>query len=100
MIYTYDELLAMPTLHSGHFANLKVGTGEIRIWVSRMTIEDGELDPVQVERFEDGRWVDRTRGPGAVYLVQGQGCRAGVPTRDGHMIRVDRDGTQRIERER
>jgi len=100
MIYTYDELLAMPTLHSGHFANLKVDTGKIRIWVSRMTMEDGEIDPVQVERFEGGCWVDRTRGPGAVYLVQGQGIRAGVGMRDGYRIRVDRDGTQRIERQR
>ena len=78
MIYTYDELERMPTIHSGQYADLKIDTGDLRIWVSRMTIADGELDPVQVERLEDGRWVDRTRGPGQVYVCQGQGARAGV----------------------
>lgn len=86
MIYTYDELERMPTLHSGHFANLKVDTGTLRIWVSRMTIADGELDPIQVERLENGVWIDRTRGPGAVYVCQGQGMRAGVRV-DGQWIR-------------
>lgn len=44
--YTLAELQAMPTLHSGHFDNLKVdqyvGTRpELRVWLSRMTVEDG-----------------------------------------------------------
>ena len=83
MIYTYSELTAMPTLRSGHFANLKVDTGEIRIWVSRCSLADGELDPVQVECLEDGCWIDRTRGPGAVVVAQGQGVRAGIHTEGG-----------------
>ena len=94
MIYTYDELVAMPTIHSGHFANLKVETvdGEgrpVRIWVSRCTIADGELDPIQVERLEDGCWVDRTTGPGALYVAQGQGARSAVRGADGYWYRRD-----------
>lgn len=99
MICTYDELLAMPTLEQGHFANLKIDTGTLRVWVSRMTIADGELDPVQVERLEDGVWVDRTRGPGAVYVCQGQGCRAGVRVGHKEWLR-ERDGVVRFEKEK
>jgi len=80
MIYTQQELAAMPTLHQGHFANLKVDTGEIRIWLSRCTIADGELDPVSVEKLVNGCWVDVTTGPDQVYVVQGQGIRARVRT--------------------
>ena len=83
MIYTYDELVDMPTISTGHTADLEVDTGTLRIWVSRMGIEDGELDPVQVEALRDGRWVDVTRGPDAVYVCQGQGSRAAVQTRSG-----------------
>lgn len=95
MIFTFDEIEAMPTLHSGHFANLKYDDGKIRIWRSRMTIADGELDPIQVERLEDGVWVDRTRGPGAVYCVQGQGMRHGIRQAGGSVIRANPDGSYR-----
>lgn len=78
MIFTYQEIEAMSTLHQGHFANLKYDDGRYRIWLSRCSIEDGEFDPIQVEEFKDGCWVDVTRGPDRVYLVQGQGMRAGV----------------------
>ena len=96
MIYTYEELEAMPTLAQGQAADLKVDTGEIRIWLSRCSIANGELDPIQVERLENGRWVDRTRGPGAVYVAQGQGMRAGVRT-DGGWWQINRNGTIRFE---
>jgi len=92
MIYTYGELERMPTLAQGQAADLKVDTGTIRIWLSRCSIADGELDPMQVEQLEDGRWVDRTRGPDAITVAQGQGCRAGVRTAGG-WIRANRDGT-------
>ena len=54
------ELRVMPTLHSGHFSNVKINTGEMRVWVSRCTLADGELQPVQVERLIDGVWTDIT----------------------------------------
>lgn len=89
VIYTLNELRAMPTLHVGQFADLKIDTGEIRVWCSRMRITDGELDPVQVERLENGRWIDRTAGQEAIYVCQGQGLRAGVLC-DGKWIRRPR----------
>lgn len=93
MIYTYDELKSKPTICQGHSADLKVDTGTLRIWVSRCTIADGELDPVQVEVLKDGRWIDATRGPDSVYVCQGQGARAGVRA-DGVWFR-DARGTAR-----
>jgi hypothetical protein len=62
-LITYQELEAMPTLSVGQAANLKIDTGTMRVWVSRCGLADGETQPVQVERFEFGRWVDITEGP-------------------------------------
>lgn len=53
-------LKELPTIHSGQYANLKIDTGEMRIWLSRCTEADGETQPVQVERLIDGRWIDVT----------------------------------------
>lgn len=39
--YTLAELKEMPTIHSGHFDNLKLDDGNTRITLSRMTIADG-----------------------------------------------------------
>lgn len=83
MIYTYPELEAMPTLAVGQAADLKIDTGKIRIWISRCSMADGELDPVQVEKLIDGRWVDVTTGPGQFYVAQGQGIRHGIRTQGG-----------------
>ena len=58
--FTIGELESMPTLCSGHTADLKIDTGVTRVWLSRMGPEDGEAQPVQVERLVDGRWVDVT----------------------------------------
>jgi hypothetical protein len=73
----------MPTIHRGHVSDLKYDDGFIRVWVSRMTIDDGELDPVQVEALRDGRWVDVTTGRGAVVVCVGQGARCGIRSADG-----------------
>lgn len=54
-----ETLGAMPTLAQGHTANLKIDTGSVRFWVSRMGAEDGETRPIQVEVLKDGRWTDR-----------------------------------------
>ncbi len=55
-----EALKDLPTLAQGQCADLKVDDGERRVWVSRMTPEDGETQPVQVERLIDGCWVDVT----------------------------------------
>ena len=52
------DLAAMPTIGSGHTADLKIDTGCIRVWRSRMTIADGETEPIQIEELHNGRWVD------------------------------------------
>ena len=58
--YTPSELRNMPTLSEGHTDNLKVeekiGGVPTRIWLSRMTVEDGETHAVHVEQLRDGRW--------------------------------------------
>lgn len=54
------DLDAMPTLHQGQYADLKIDTGTMRVWRSRMRISDGESFPVQIERLVNGRWEDVT----------------------------------------
>jgi hypothetical protein len=80
MIYEYEELRAMPTLHQGYAANLKVDNGTLRIWLSRMSLADGELHPIQVERLVNGRWEDVTC---IETHAQGQICRHAVHTPTG-----------------
>lgn len=36
-----EQLHLMPTISSGHFANLKYEDDRVRVWLSRMTKEDG-----------------------------------------------------------
>lgn len=59
MKYTKEELEAMPTLHSGHFDDLKIETQTTRVWLSRMTVADGMPydNMITVEKLIDGRWV-------------------------------------------
>jgi hypothetical protein len=56
--YALYELEAMPTLSQGHFDDLKVDTGTMRVWLSRCTVEDGEPynNKVTVEVLKDGKW--------------------------------------------
>lgn len=83
----YYDLQALPTLSQGHTADLKIDTGTLRVWLSRMTIADGELEPVQIERLRDGRWVDTTREPGEMTVCGGI-PRAGVRC-GGKWLRAD-----------
>lgn len=57
---TYSEIRALPTISQGHFSNLKIDTGTMRVWLSRCGLADGETQPVQVERLVDGVWTDIT----------------------------------------
>src|SRR5580692_10119500 len=56
--YTVSELKEMPTLSQGQFANLKVDNGALRYWLTRMSPEDGQKFPVEVEKYNRklGRW--------------------------------------------
>lgn len=60
--YTLQELEAMPTLTVGQADDLKVETEDVRIWLSRCGVADGEPyeDKVTVERYDyqSGRWFN------------------------------------------
>lgn len=60
MKYTLAQLEALPTIKQGHTDDLKIESGNGRVWLSRMTIEDGQPynNQVTIERFNDakGRW--------------------------------------------
>jgi len=62
---TLRQLKAMRTISQGHTDNLKVDTGTTRIWLSRMTVEDGMPynNQVTVEKMKNGVWetVDEYR---------------------------------------
>lgn len=57
--YTLNELKDMPTLHSGHFDNVKFDDGKTRICLSRLTIADGARcdNLVTVEVLQTGEWI-------------------------------------------
>ena len=57
-VWTLSELRARPTLSASQFDNLKVDLGEMRVWLSRMTVADGMPynNQVTVEILLDGRW--------------------------------------------
>ena len=57
--YPAEQLRGWPTLATGQTCDLKLDTGQMRLWVSRCSVEDGEPypDKVTVEHLVDGRWV-------------------------------------------
>lgn len=56
----WRDLEDLETLCVGQSCDLKVDTGDARLWLARTTIEDGEpyRHTVYVELYEEGRWVD------------------------------------------
>lgn len=58
--YSLKELNSMETISQSQFDNLKFKTDDTKVWLSRMTVEDGmEYDnQVTVEKYnkKDGRW--------------------------------------------
>ena len=56
--FTLNELESMETISSGHFDDLKFETKYIRVWLSRMTIEDGMEynNQVTIETLKNGVW--------------------------------------------
>jgi hypothetical protein len=57
--YTLEYLENLPTLHSGHFDNVKIETANMRVLLSRMTVADGMPydNQVTIERLKNGCWV-------------------------------------------
>lgn len=66
--YTLSQLEAMPTLEQGHTDDLKVDELETRVWLSRMTIEDGQPydNQVTIEKLEPRRGRP---GNGAMWIT-------------------------------
>ena len=64
--YTTEYLETLPTIEQGQDANLKVKEDGRKVWLSRLTREDGaEYDhEVTVEVLQDGRWVTACRYSG------------------------------------
>lgn len=57
-IPSLKKLLAMPTLAIGQTDDLKIDEGSIRIWVSRLTVEDGMPynHQLTIEHKREGVW--------------------------------------------
>lgn len=57
-MYTLEEIKSLPTIHSGTHGNLKIEEENRRVWVSRMTVEDGAKhnNQVIVEYLVNNTW--------------------------------------------
>ena len=71
--YTLRELQQMKTIEQGPTDNLKIKTGDIKIWLSRMTVEDGMPynNMVTVEKLIDGKWETIEEYPAETYYHNG-----------------------------
>ena len=56
--FTLKELQQLETITQGHTDNLKIKTENTKVWLSRMTVEDGMPydNMVTVEKLINGRW--------------------------------------------
>ncbi len=59
MIHSPNHYRELETIVSGHFDNMVEQTKERRVWVSRMTVEDGapENKQVTIETVQRGVWT-------------------------------------------
>jgi hypothetical protein len=64
--YTADELREMPTISRSQADDLHVDDGKVRVWLSRVGIDDGMPydDMVTVEHLHYGRWITIETYPG------------------------------------
>lgn len=56
--WTVNELSNMATIYVGAHSDLKFETTTVRVWLSRLTVSDGEPydNKVMIERLIDNRW--------------------------------------------
>lgn len=66
--YALAELEALPTLSQGQTCNLKIQTGNTRVWLSRCGVDDGMPWDNQVthEELQGGSWVVTREYPARV----------------------------------
>lgn len=63
--YTLDYLSSLPTLAVGQADDLKIDDGQMRVWLSRMTVEDGAPTDgmVSIEWNIGGTWMTTEEYP-------------------------------------
>ena len=64
--YTTEQLEELPTLCEGQADDLKVDDGDVRYWLSRCGLVDGEpwQNTVTIEARSNGCWSDAVRYDG------------------------------------
>lgn len=74
----WRDLEDMETLCESQTCDLKIDTGDARVWQARTSIEDGEpyRHTIYVELLEDGRWIDAGFYDGANPPAVGPGWTA------------------------
>lgn len=62
-VYTLAELEALPTQCVGQADDLKIEEGNLRVWLGRCTVEDGEPfnNAVTIEEWNGMKWVTTER---------------------------------------
>ena len=71
-VFTDKEVRDMPTISSGQTSNLKYDDGKTKVWVSRMTKEDGAKydNAIEIEKLVKGVWQDVAElRPGSKVVV-------------------------------
>ncbi|HUU88870.1 MAG TPA: DUF4240 domain-containing protein [Candidatus Glassbacteria bacterium] len=63
--FNLENLEDMDTVHSGQFDNLKYYNDKVKVWLSRMTVEDGAKfnNMVTIEVLENGNWKEAVSFP-------------------------------------
>lgn len=58
--YTTEELELLPVSHQGQADDCHIDSGDVRVWLSRTGVDDGEPfeNTVTVERLQGGAWVE------------------------------------------
>ena len=56
----YDHLNSLPTISEGYTCDLKIDTGDFRLFLARTDMNDGEPynHTAYVETLENGKWID------------------------------------------
>ena len=66
-----EELEAMPTIKQGHTDDLKISTPTTRVWLSRLTVEDGQPynNMVTVEQIKKSRKYRKQKKPPTTPII-------------------------------